>query len=401
MNRRIYVVDDQPQVLEIAVAIIAAVMPKAAVTGFTDPFKALEAIKASPPDLILSDQLMPGMQGSQLLEEARLAAPNALRIIMSGYVAPDRLNVITSAHQYVAKPFDARQLQELLRRTFAAHDRAPDPRLQTVVTSLRSLPSLPQVHHVLLAELAGSQGASTSIGQMVAQDAGLSAKVLQLANSPLFGPDYLVTNPVEAVVCLGTNMIAAVVLSQTLFKHYEAHCHLEFSLPRIWSHCWETAALAQCYCRENDLPRQAREEAFLAGLLHETGRLILVDNFPEQFQAACDAARRDKSPLAPCVAEAFGAAPSRIAAYLLDLWGLPQGAVTAVSLLDQPEEEMAAAFTTASALYIADQVACMETPPDAFPPAEWNAAYLRSIGCPDDLKYWSRGRPAVNVTDAR
>jgi YesN/AraC family two-component response regulator len=282
MNRIIYIVDDQPQVLEIAVAIVAAVMPKAAITGFGDPFKALEAIKASPPDLILSDQLMPGMHGSQLLEAARLAAPNALRIIMSGYVALDKLNVITSAHQYVAKPFDAWQLQEILRRTFAAHDRMRDKRMQTVVTSLRSLPSLPQVHYTLLAELASSQGAGASIGQMVAQDAGLSAKVLQLANSPLFGRNYLVSDPTEAVICLGTNMVAAVVLSQTLFKHYQANFHLEFSLSQTWSHCWETAALAQCYCRENGLPRQAREEAFLAGLLHEAGRLILIYNFPDQ-----------------------------------------------------------------------------------------------------------------------
>ena len=292
-------------------------------TGFADPFKALEAIKASPPDLILSDQLMPGMQGSQLLEEARLAAPNALRVIMSGYIALDKLNLITSAHQYVAKPFDAWQLQELLRRTFAAHDRVTDKQLQTVVTSLRSLPSLPQVHHSLLAELNSSQGAGTSIGQMVAQDAGLSAKVLQLANSPLFGREYLVTNPVEAVLCLGTSMIASVVLSQSLFKHYRSSSHPEFSLSRIWSHCWETAALAQCYCGENGLARQAREEAFLAGLMHETGRLILIDNFPDQFQAACDAARRENSPLAPQLARACGAAPSQIAAYLLDLWGMP------------------------------------------------------------------------------
>ena len=395
MKRKIYIVDDQRQVLETAVAIVAAIMPEAAVTGFEDPFKALAAVKANPPDLILSDHLMPGMQGSQLLEECRAAAPNALRIIMSGFVALDSLNVITSAHQYVAKPFDAPRLKEMLRRTLAAHERLRDSRLRTVVTSLRSLPSLPQVQHALLAELESTQGASASIGQMVAQDPGLSVKVLQLANSPLFGRSYLVTNPVEAVLCLGTSMIAAVVLSQSLFKHYRAKGHREFSLDRVWSHCWETAAMAQCYCSEQGLPRPAREEAFLAGLLHETGRLILVDNFPDQFQAACDAARRANSPLAPQLAERLGAAPSQIAAYLLDLWGLPPSVVAAVSLLGHPEEEEAAAFTMASALYIADQVASRATPPDPFAAPEWNAAYLRSIGCPDELKHWSRSEEAA------
>jgi HD-like signal output (HDOD) protein len=226
---------------------------------------------------------------------------------------------------------------------------------------------------------------------MVAQDAGLSAKVLQLANSPLFGRDYLVTSPADAVFCLGTSMIAAVVLSQSLFKNYHANTHPEFSLTGIWSHCWETAALAQSYCRKQGLPRQAREEVFLAGLLHETGRLILIDNFPAQYQAACDAARQAGSPLGPRLRDTFQAAPCQVAAYLLDLWGMPNSVVTAVSLLEHPEEEKAGAFTAATALYIADQVSSRETPPDPFPPEEWNTAYLRSIGCSEDLRHWSRG----------
>jgi HD-like signal output (HDOD) protein len=390
MKRRIYIVDDNPEVLETALAIVGFVMPQAVVAGFSDPFKALEAIKSNPPDLILSDQRMPGMQGSRLLEEARVAAPDALRIMMSGHVALDKLTSIASAHQYVAKPFDAVQLKKLLERTFAARDRVLDKQLQSVVTSLRSLPSLPQLHHILLTELENNSGASAIIGQMVARDAGLSAKVLQLANSPLFGRDYVVSTPAEAVICLGTSMIAAVVLSQTLFKHYHSNAHPEFSLERVWSHCWKTAALAQCYCREQGLPRQMQEEVFLAGLLHETGRLILMDNFPEQYQAACDAARQAHSPLGPRLREIFQAAPCEIAAYLLDLWGMPASAVAAISMLEHPEREKAAGFTLASALYIADQVGSRETPPDPFPAEEWNAAYLRSIGCAEDLQSWTR-----------
>jgi HD-like signal output (HDOD) protein len=390
MKRRIYIVDDNPQVLETALAVVGAVLPGSAVTGFGDPLKALEAIKSSPPDLIMSDQRMPGMQGSRLLEEARVAAPSTLRIMMSGHVSLDKLTAISSAHQYVAKPFDALKLKSMLERTFAARDRVHDQQLQIVVTSLRSLPSLPQVHQVLLTELENNRGASAVIGQMVSEDAGLSAKVLQLANSPLFGRDYVVSSPAEAVLCLGTSMVAAVVLSQTLFKHYHSNSHPEFRLEQVWSHCWKTAALAQCYCREKGMPRQTQEEIFLAGLLHETGRLILMDNFPDQYQAACSAARQTGAPLGPCLRQSFQAAPCEIAAYLLDLWGMPSAAVTAVSLLDNPEKEKAVSFTPSSALYVADQIASRETPPDPFPAEEWNVAYMRSIGCPEEMESWTR-----------
>jgi len=390
MNRSIYIVDDQPEVLEIAVAIVKSVLPGVVATGFNRPCEALAAIKANPPDLILSDQVMPEMSGSQLLEEARLVAPGTLRIMMSGFVPLDQLTVITSAHQYVAKPFGAPQLKKMLERTFAARDRVRDKKLQTVVASLRSLPSLPQVHHTLLSELENNRGASAAIGQMVAQDAGLSAKVLQLANSPLFGREYLVSSPAEAVFCLGTGMITAVVLSQSLFKHYRANSHPEFSFEQVWLHCWDTAALAQCYCREYELPRPTREEAFLAGLLHETGRLILIANFPDQYTAACEAARKAQSPLGPRLREVFPAAPCEIGAFLLDLWGMPDSVVASVSMLEHPERENATGFTAVSALYIADQIASRGTPPDPFPPEEWDAAYPRSIGCPEELKQWVR-----------
>jgi HD-like signal output (HDOD) protein len=390
MKKTIYIVDDQREVLETAVLVVGALMPEAEVTGFAHARPALAAVQAHPPDLILSDQLMPEMRGGELLEEVRLTAPGTLRIIMSGFVALDKLTAITSAHQYVAKPFDALRLKEILRRSFAAQERLGNNGLKAVVTGLRSLPSLPQVQHSLLVELEDSRGASATIGQMVAQDAGLSAKVLQLANSPLFGRAYLVTNPVDAVVCLGTNMICAVVLAQTLFKHFQSSPKAALSLPRVWSHCWETAALAQGYGREQGLPRAACEEAFLAGLLHETGRLILIDNFPDQFQEACDAACEANSPLTPHLREVFKATPSQIAAYLLDLWGMPDNVVAALSHLDHPEKEGASGFSITTALFIADHISTLKCPPDPCPPPEWDAAYLRSLGCADDLKSWER-----------
>jgi HD-like signal output (HDOD) protein len=181
-----------------------------------------------------------------------------------------------------------------------------------------------------------------------------------------------------------------VVLAQTLFKHFDSNTHPALDLPRLWNHCWETAGLAQAYCREQGLPRATGDEAFLAGLLHETGRLILIDNFPDQFQAACDAACRAESPLTPCLRQAFQATPAQIGAYLLDLWGMPDNVVAAVSFLDQPEKEGATGFSLASALYIADHIATRKCPPDPCPPPDWNGAYVRSLGCADDLKFWER-----------
>jgi HD-like signal output (HDOD) protein/CheY-like chemotaxis protein len=390
MKRCIYIVDDQAPVLETAVLIMRSIDRQWEVTGFKDPLEALAAVQAKAPDLVLSDQLMPGMLGSQMLEQIRAISPASIRIIMSGYVPLNKLALITAAHQFIAKPFDTMKLRESIRRGFAAQERISDKALQGVVTSLRSIPSLPQAHHALLRELEDDTTATANIARLVTEDPGLSLKVLQLANSSLFGQGYVITSPVDAVMCLGTDMISAIVLAQSLFRHYESLAHFDINLKQIWSHCWQTACFAQQLCREMQLPRRAGEEAFLAGLLHETGRFILVDNFPKQFQAACQSARQMSSPLGPRLREAVLASPAQITAYVLELWGMPPAIIDAVAAQDQPAANQTSGLTLTSALYVADGIASRQTPPDPFAPEEWNTDYLQAIGCLEKISEWEK-----------
>jgi HD-like signal output (HDOD) protein len=388
MKRSIYVVDDQAPVLETTVLVLRSLGREWEVTGFTEPSAALEAVRAKPPDVVLSDEMMPGMQGSMLLEHVRAASPNTIRLIMSGCVALDKLTLITSAHQYIAKPFDAYKLKELIQRSFVAQERIINQGLQSLVTSIRSIPSLPQAHQSLLKELEDSDTPNGTIARLIGDDPGLSIKVLQLANSSLFGRGYVVTSPIDAVSCLGTEMISAIVLSQSVFKHYESLRHRDVDLPRVWAHCWGTACLAQFLCREKKLPHKTGEEAFLAGLLHEAGRFILVDNFPDKFEIACQESRHSKTPLARTLQEVFQATPTQIAAYVLELWGLPAGVIDAISFLDNPEKDPVGQFSISSALYIADRLASQTFPPDPFPIEEWKTKYLQSIDCLEDIPTW-------------
>jgi HD-like signal output (HDOD) protein len=390
VTRLIYIVDDQPAVLEAVLLLLESIDPTWRVEGFTSAAAALAAVKTQPPDLVLSDHYMPEMQGSKLLEEVRVAAPNAVRIIMSGYVDINALSAVISAHQYISKPFDLLQIKDLIQRTFAARGRMEHQGLQELVTELRSLPSLPHIYYALLKELRDERHSVNAVAQLVAQDAGLSSKLLQVANSPLFGPGSLVSSPFDAVMCLGNDMIKAVVLSQEPFRHYAQIQCPEIDLPRLWDHCWQVAHLVRRICLERQLPQTNADEAFLAGLLHEAGKLILIDNFPQQFQAACQAALQARAPLTPFLLRTFHAAPAQLAAYLLELWGLPTAVIQAVSCQEHPENDPSGQFGLATALYIADQVATRKSPPDSFAIPDWNAACLQALDCEPDLAVWQR-----------
>ena len=400
MNKTLYVVDDQAPVLDVAILILRTIGPDWEVIGFKGPREALEGVKAKAPDLMLSDQVMPGMQGSQLLEEVRAISPTTIRIVMSGQVAPNKLALITSAHQYLAKPFTASTLSDIVKRSFSARERIHDAGLQKVVTALRTIPSLPQAHQSLLRELEDGRTASAAVAAMVEDDPGLSLKVLHLANSPLFGRGGLITSPVDAVMCLGTDMIAAIVLSQSVFRHFGSLQQPGMDMQRVWTHCWETARLAQHICRDMGLRAKTGDEAFLAGLMHEIGRFILMDNFPGEFTAACDSARQTRSPLVASLRGAFQASPSQVSAYLLALWGLPESVVGAIEALDNPVADPANGFTLRAALYIADHLASAKFPPDSFPVEEWKADYLKSTGSEDQIQAWEEflSRPAGEET---
>lgn len=390
MKRTIYVVDDQKAVLQTVTFVLRTLGSGWEVSDFTDPAAALAAVKAQPPDAIVSDQMMPGLQGSELLEQVRAVSPRTIRVIMSGFVSLNKLELITSAHQYLAKPFDAFQLRDIMRRSFAAQERMDNQHLQSVVTAIRSIPSLPQVHHSLLAELKDSRNPCQTIAGLITTDPGLATKVLQLANSPLFGQGARVANVEDAVNRLGTDLIEAIILSQNIFSHYESLKGRDIDLPRVWAHCWETAKLAQRLCREKELRGKISEDAFLAGLLHEVGRFILIDNFPAEYQSACEAARQSNTPLAPHLKEVFRAAPLQISAYILELWGLPPAVVDCIASMDKPEANEASSFCLVSALYVANRIASQKFPADPYGLEEWNTGYLRAIGCEQEIPAWEK-----------
>ena len=388
MNRRIFVVDDQEELLETTTAVLRAIDKTWEVTGFKNPLDALNAVREIPPDALITDQMMPERKGSELLEQIRAIAPLTIRIIMSGYLAPETLALITSAHQYLAKPFQLLELKHLIERSFAAQKRIVNDELQVVVGSIRAIPSLPHIHHSLVAKLKDDESPTEGIARLIGADPGITAKVLQLANSPLFGRSFVVTEVMEAVNCLGTELITAVILSQSVFQKYEGIKVQEVDPGRVWSHSWETACLAQHICREQGLSRQQGDEAFLAGLLHEVGRFVLLDNFTEQYRNAYEAAVHDQIPLPAQLREVFQTTPTRLSAYVLELWGLPASAVNGIFFMDNPENDPEPEFSVSSALYIAHHLASRTFAPDSSVPEELNLNYLKAIGCEESIHEW-------------
>lgn len=191
MLKVIYIVDDQPGVLQTLGYLARRFDPDWKVREFTLPSGAIEAVRRTPPHLVLADQTMPEMIGSQMLDVIRQIAPQTVRIIISGHAA--QTEKIGAAHQYLSKPFDHRELESRIRQALNAQESLNNPELARLVASLQSFPVLPGIYTDLLRELEKPDSAFDRAADLLKKDGGMFSRILHLANSPLFRGTHTIT----------------------------------------------------------------------------------------------------------------------------------------------------------------------------------------------------------------
>jgi HD-like signal output (HDOD) protein len=384
MSKIIYVVDDESDVLQTLGSLLRRLDPTWQVTEFSTPQQALSTVRTFPPNLVLSDEQMPGMTGSQLLESTRQLAPNAVRIILSSHA--QRLEGIGVAHQYLGKPFDLHDVESRVEQALDAQICLQNTELARLMMPTTSFPALPGIYVELLRELDKVDCSLERTADLVRKDGGVYTRLIQLANSPLFSGPGTVTEPMAALLQLGTSTVKALVLSLKVFQSYNSLNFPELPVASIWEHSWKTAKSAQEFCRKK-LGENAANDALLAGLVRDLGCLILMENEPERYREVCKMACRGRKSLLEAEFEAFHATHLEVSCFMLRLWGMPKTVLEAVTFCNAPwNGANADLFSPSVALYVADILRRREKPPDGFLTPEPNSAYLQSVGAQELLE---------------
>ena len=184
--------------------------------------EAIAAFEKQNVDLIVSDVRMPGMDGGQLLAVVKQRWPNTVRIIVSGYSDPVQAVRLTSlAHQYVAKPCDGQQLENIIERCFNLQDLLSQEPLRQVVGRIGNLPAMPKTYGRLQAALSQPTVTAAEIGDIVNADAAIASKVLQITNSAFFRLRKPMVRIKDAVTYLGFATVRNLVLSAEIFSQWK------------------------------------------------------------------------------------------------------------------------------------------------------------------------------------
>lgn len=351
---------------------------------------ALETLSKEPFDLVASDIRMPGMDGIQLLSEVMTQFPQVVRIILSGH--SDRELIFKStrpAHQYLSKPCDAETLKTTVKRAFALRGLLSSDSLKSVISQIESLPVLPSVYAQVRKELQSQDASIYTIGDIISKDVAMTAKILQLVNSAFFGLPRHVSSPAQACALLGLDIVKGLVLSLGLFSQFDVDKCKGFSLEALWKHCLVTGAVAKALAKEENQERVLIDDAFIAGVLHDVGKLILAAFFEKSYTGAIMRAEEKQLTLWEAESEVFGTTHAAVGAYLMGLWGLPDSIVEALAFHHNPEDLPGDRFSPLLAVHIANALVHDGQADNCkWAPSPVDADYLAEIGLADRLPVW-------------
>ncbi len=386
---RVIFVDDEVKVLDGIRRLLYPMRSEWRMSFADSGEKALEMMGAERFDVVISDIRMPGMDGIELLSRIRERHPEVVRVVLSGQSERDlTLKSAICAHQYLSKPCDTESLKHTISRAFALKSTLTDPAVQAVISGAGNLPSIPSAFYDLMNQLEASDWCAKDIATIIARDPAMSAKVLQLSNSAFFGVRRRMSSISDAVVYLGMDTLKTLVLNVKVFSPFNTLS--SFSIERLGNHGVLTAILAKKIAEAEGCSAQETEDAFVAGLLHDIGKLVLTSVMPDKYDAAIRLSQDERLPMFEAERRLFGTTHSEVGTYILWLWGLPDSIVQAVAYHHSPAGYEGPASSTLLAVHAADALA---REPEAAghssaPPERLDMTWLDSLGLADRVPHW-------------
>ncbi|HPD48119.1 MAG TPA: response regulator [Anaerohalosphaeraceae bacterium] len=392
MNRviRILFVDDDVNVLNGLRRMLHKMRQQWEMEFVTSGAEALQALKQTPYNIVVSDLRMPDMNGVELLEKVRQRYPDAIRFMLSGYSdQPLRGQAARCVHQFVSKPCDADQLQSLIHRAFQLNDRLRSKEAAKVLSNLSSLPVMSDTYKEVIDALSSPDCSPRKVGKMIARDIGMSAKILQLVNSAFYGSGSKIADPVHAVVYLGLKTVEALVLTSGIFSKLPERRIKEFSVDALQEHCVRTGTLAKAICKSLQMSQDEMDIASMAGILHDTGKIVLIARFPREWAEAIQQSRQRQVPLYTVERELLEVTHAELGGGLLDLWGLPNTIIEAATYHHEFPESLHDGFSVISAVRLANMIdheLCCGLADGYTPPLD--TALVESFGVADRIDQW-------------
>jgi HD-like signal output (HDOD) protein len=192
--------------------------------------------------------------------------------------------------------------------------------------------------------------------QLILHDPALSARILRLANSAFYSFRARVKTISHAISLLGINLVTSLAIGVNIFDSFTKGATSEAALiSNLWTHSCGVGVLVKEIWTKHSRKEKEGEFAFLCGLLHDLGKVVLFRTYPGHYGSIFAARKSESDPAISCFEnENYGADHSVIGEMLGKQWGFPP---ELVAVIRKHHDPLAAEIPMVSAVMLADFVA--------------------------------------------
>jgi putative nucleotidyltransferase with HDIG domain len=211
--------------------------------------------------------------------------------------------------------------------------------LKDKVEGINTLPTLPKVLKQILSLIENPRISLGEISKFISNDPVLTAKVLKMVNSPVYGFPGRISSVNQAVVLLGLNVIKGLLLGVTVFEL------MQKAMTGLWEHSVGCAVTARLMAIKKGLKEP--EEVTVCGLLHDLGKVILVLQYPELYEKTMKTARVQGVSVSEVERDYFGTIHSTVGTWMAQKWNFPKMLIDVIQNHHKPSLAKQAPVETA------------------------------------------------------
>ncbi len=207
--------------------------------------------------------------------------------------------------------------------------------IRHLIHQIQQLPTIPSVALKILALAKEKYASVDEISQVIEKDQALTSKLLKVANSPFYGRSFRVKTIKDAVVVIGFDTLRSIALSISIIDVFQRDKSQKRLMDeQFWLHCLACAICAERLSKRMGVPFV--EEAFLAGLIHDIGKVVLDQYCHQDYERVLEKADSNYKDVSELENEIIGFDHTTVGRWLLEAWKLPPLLSEGVWLHHQP-----------------------------------------------------------------